>query len=453
MASLTKTESIIRISSDSVEISWGDALNQLQGMKMVLFTLSSMWHWLQEHLFEIDSLYELTVIAVVVCIAIVIQKKSRGRLLKLASSESSIKSHALRRLYSSLSLVVFHLSVYVLLLLLVTMTNMLNIDDTLLTLAANLAGAWVVIRVVTSIVSNSFRVKILALLLWSISALYLGGVLGVVVRWLTIHRVDVSSLHTNMLDIIGTIFLVVFFLWLSETATKWIDRKLEAENDVSHSARQLLVFFVRAVAWFLVAAIALDLLGLDISVLTIFSGAFGLGLGFGLKNVFSNLVCGLILLVDKAVKPGDVIGLGGYWGEVKAVKSRYTTVMARDGVEHIIPNEKLITNDITNLTHSSSQVRIGIPVSVSYQTDLQKAGQILKSISMECVRVLKLPTPSVRITELGDSAINMELRIWIADPERGVGSVRTEIYEKVVQRFQAEDIDIPYPHLQLLVDR
>ena len=285
-----------------------------------------------------------------------------------------------------------------------------------------------------------------------ISALYLSGTLGFTLEWLKSHRVDVSSLHTSVLDILGTSVLVLFLLWAVSFGTSILEDKLEHEKGISQSGRQLLILIIKVIAWVIIIALGLDLLGLDISVITIFSGAFGLGLGFGLKNLFSNLISGLILLIDKAVKPGDVIGVEGVWGEVIALKARYATIVTRAGIEHIIPNEHLITREIQNLTHSSSTVRVAIPVGVGYGADLKEASKVLLDVANKANRVLPKPEPAVRINELGDHAIKMELRVWIADPGKGVGSIRTEILQRVVEEFEERNISIPYPQLQIHTD-
>lgn len=435
------------IASEVPTSSWEGAIENLQGISLLVAGISQFWAWMYREVFEKDSLYELVIIASLIMLAFFLGRKAqRGINKKIHSTDPKSR---FGRIGQAVSIAIIPFIFYFLSLVIVTITNFVNLDDTLITLFANLSGAWGIIRFVTILASDSFKIKVVAFVLWVVSAIYLSGTLGFTLEWLTTHRVDVSSLHASVLDILGTSVLVMILLWAVSFGTTLIADKLEHEKGISQSGRQLFILIIKVVAWVIIIAFGLDLLGLDISVITVFSGAFGLGLGFGLKNVFSNLICGFILLIDKAVKPGDIIRVDGVWGELTSLKARYSTIVTRSGTEHIIPNEHLITREIENLTHSSSTVRVSIPVAVGYGTDLKLASEILINIANKANRVLTNPGPAVRINELGDNAINMELRIWISDPGKGVGAIRTEVLKRVVEEFEARSISIPFPQLQV----
>ena len=430
--------------------SWESLLEQLQGTRIIFSKFNETWSWLNREIFERDSLYELASITVIILISYAISTYLQKQIAQRISSNTkpSLRYKTLAAIVQISTPITF----YLLSLIVVSLTNVINLDDTLLTLTANLCGAWVAIQFLIIFASGSFRAKTLGFIIWCISALYLSDTLGTAIIWLNLHRVDINSLHTSVLDIISTVIIVFFLLSVVTISTKFIDHKLEQEIDITQSGRQLFLFMFKSVAWVIIVALALDLLGLNMSVITVFSGAFGLGVGFGLKNVFSNLIAGLILLVDKAVKPGDVIGINDIWGEVTALKSRYIVVVTRSGIEHLIPNEHLITQDIINLTHSSSTIRVAIPISVAYTTDLQKASVILTKIAIATPRVLQNPAPTVRINSLGDSGIQLELRVWISDPKRGVGALRTLLLKNTIEAFKASGIEIPFPQLELRTD-
>jgi len=202
--------------------------------------------------------------------------------------------------------------------------------------------------------------------------------------------------------------------------------------------------------------IVLHYLGLDLTVFALFGGALGLGLGFGLQKIFANLVSGFILLGDKSIKPGDVIQLGDKYGWINFLGSRYVSVVTRDGIEHLIPNENLITGEVINWSYSQNLVRLRVPVGVAYGSDLEKARELMLAAAADTLRVLKDPKPSYLITGLGDNAVNLEVRVWINDPQNGIASVKSDLFRGILQRFRDHGIEMPYPqrdvHLKSIPD-
>ncbi len=195
----------------------------------------------------------------------------------------------------------------------------------------------------------------------------------------------------------------------------------------------------------LAVLIGLQSIGIDLTTLQVFGGAIGLGLGFGLQKVVSNLICGVILLLDRSVKPGDVIQVDDTYGEVHSLGARCVSVLTRDGVEFLIPNENLITQQVTNWSYSSKNVRLKMPIGISYDADVKKAMAIMDEVARNTPRVLQDPEPISRLIAFGDSAIELELRIWITDPEAGVRNVRSSILLDIWEQFKAEGIGLPFP--------
>jgi small-conductance mechanosensitive channel len=186
-------------------------------------------------------------------------------------------------------------------------------------------------------------------------------------------------------------------------------------------------------------------LGIDLSNLAWFSGAVGLGLGFGLQKVISNLVSGFIILADKSIKPGDVVQVGETYGWINHLGSRYISVVTRDAVEYLIPNEDFITGQVINWSYSNELVRLKIPVGIAYGSDLELAMQLMLEAARAVPRVLLEPEPSCRLMGFGDSSINFQLRIWINDPPKGIHGVESEIFLEVWKKFQEHGIEIPFP--------
>ena len=212
-------------------------------------------------------------------------------------------------------------------------------------------------------------------------------------------------------------------------------------------AQKLAGIVIIAVAFF----IAIDLAGIDLTALAVFSGALGLAVGFGLQKTFGNLIAGIILLMDRSIKPGDVIVVGDSFGTVGKIGVRAVSVVTRDGKEHLIPNEDLMTREVENWSYTNTNVRLHIPVGVAYDCDLPLAQKLMIQAASEAKRVLKVPTPTVWLRQFGENAVEHEILAWIPDPEAGVGSVQSEILNRLWQLFRENGIDIPFPQRDVRV--
>jgi len=190
---------------------------------------------------------------------------------------------------------------------------------------------------------------------------------------------------------------------------------------------------------------ALKSVGIDLTAFAVFSGAIGVGIGFGLQRIFSNFISGFILLFDRSIRPGDVISIGDRFGWVQSLHARYVVVKDRDGVETLIPNENLITSEVTNWSYSDRAVRTRIPVQISYDDDPEIAMQLLLDATDDKARILKKPEPAARLLGFGDNGIDLELRIWINDPEEGVANVVSDVNVSIWKSFKEHKITIPFP--------
>jgi small-conductance mechanosensitive channel len=197
--------------------------------------------------------------------------------------------------------------------------------------------------------------------------------------------------------------------------------------------------------------VGIDILGIDLTALAVFSGALGLAVGFGLQKTFGNLIAGIILLMDRSVKPGDVIVVGDSFGTISKIGVRAVSVITRDGKEHLIPNELLMTQEVENWSYSSRDVRVRIPVGVSYDSDIVLAQQLMIQAASESERVLKSPAPRVWLRAFGDNAVEHEIRIWIKDPEAGVGSVQSDVLNRLWVLFKENGIGLPYPQRDIRI--
>ena len=233
--------------------------------------------------------------------------------------------------------------------------------------------------------------------------------------------------------------------WVSKNLRIFFHFWLTVKSGLTPAAQILLYRLGSIFLFSACVVIVLHYLGIDLTVFALFSGALGLGLGFGLQKIFANLVSGFILLADKSIKPGDVIQLGDKYGWINFLGSRYVSVVTRDGTEHLIPNENLITGEVINWSYSQNLVRLKVPVGVAYGSDLEKARELMLAAAADTLRVLKDPKPACLLTGFGDNAVNLELRVWINDPQNGIASVKSDLFWGIWQRFQDHGIEMPYP--------
>jgi len=255
--------------------------------------------------------------------------------------------------------------------------------------------------------------------------------------------VTFGETRISVLDIIGAIVAGVVLYALVRIANHGAKAFIRRRSDLDIT-QSLLAEKIAAIAIAVLAIFAaIDMLGIDTTALSVFSGTIGLGLGFGLQKIFSNLVSGIILLWDRSIKPGDVIVVGEAVGEVNRIGTRAVSVITRDGKEYLIPNEVLMTERVENWNYSSRRVRIRMSLRVGYESDVDLVEQLLQDAARESPRVLNSPNPTVRITDISNSGIKIELRFWIRDPEDGLGNIQSEIYKRILVKFREHKIVLP----------
>jgi small-conductance mechanosensitive channel len=249
--------------------------------------------------------------------------------------------------------------------------------------------------------------------------------------------------------IIAGVTTLVVLLWLAFGIARFVEGRVKRLRAFSPSLQVLLAKIVRTILLLLAVIIAISSMGVDLTALTVLGGAIGLGLGFGLQKIVSNLVCGFILLTDRSVKPGDVIEIGSTYGWINNLNARYVSVITRDGTEHLIPNEDLVTQRVVNWSYTNNLVRVRTPVGISYNSDPHKAIAIIKEVIAKESRILKDPPASVLVVGFGDSSVDLEVRCWIADPVNGVGNLRSALLLGIWDAFKEHGIEIPFPQRDL----
>ncbi|WP_315838627.1 mechanosensitive ion channel family protein [Bradyrhizobium prioriisuperbiae] len=315
----------------------------------------------------------------------------------------------------------------------------------LLITAASLAFAWLIIRLATSMIRNQFAVRLLSVSAWAVAALSILGLLDSTVDALDSVAVVLGGIRVSPLLIIKTTIAMAVALWLSSVISKFLESRITSARDLTPSLQVLLIKMVRLLLIVAAIAIVLAAVGINLSSLAIFSGAIGVGVGFGLQKIVANFVSGIILLADKSVKPGDLITVGDNFGRISAMNTRYISVAAGDGREFLIPNEDLVTQKVTNWTYTDKNTLVKVRFSTNYDADPRAVCKLAVEVATATPRITKLKPPSCLITEFAEYGMNFSLTFWIADPDAGMDNVRSDVMLALWEAFKREGIRVPYP--------
>jgi small-conductance mechanosensitive channel len=329
----------------------------------------------------------------------------------------------------------------------------------LLHLAVSLLAALAVIRAVAYMLRITFAPsgtlaaveRAIAWIVWIFFALHVTGLRPVLAGVLDEIGFGAGQQHVTLrLVLEGTVSVLVTLLvalWLG----RLIEGRLMRAEDLAINLRVMFSKLVQALLVLAAVLIALPAVGIDLTVLSVFGGAVGVGLGFGLQKIASNYVSGFIILMDRSVSLGDVITVDKYSGQLVRMTARYVVVRSLDGTETLIPNETLVTSPVVNQSFTDRRVRVAVPLQVSYQSDLQLATRIMRDAASRQPRALRDPAPDVFILRFADSGIDVELGVWISDPEQGQARLRSDLYAEIWREFRAQGIEIPYPQREVRV--
>jgi small-conductance mechanosensitive channel len=320
----------------------------------------------------------------------------------------------------------------------------------LLAVAANLAFAWLIICLVTSVIRNQFVVRLVSLSAWLVAALSILGQLEPTIDALDSVSIVLGGLRLTPLLVIKLGVLLVVALWLSNIASNFAENRITRSGDLTPSIQVLLVKMIRLALMIFAVAVVMSAVGINLSALAIFSGAAGVGIGFGLQKIVANFISGIILLADKSVKPGDLVTIGDSSGRISAMKTRYISVAAGDGREFLIPNEDLVTQKVTNWTYTDKNTLVKVNFGTNYDADPRLVCNLAVEIAAAAPRALKSKTPNCILVEFAEAGMKFSLTFWIADPD-GMDNVKSEVMLSLWETFKREGIRVPYPVREIRV--
>jgi small-conductance mechanosensitive channel len=293
-------------------------------------------------------------------------------------------------------------------------------------------------------------VRVFSILVWVWLALFLSGVAPEIIHALEMVGFSIGAQQINLWMILNGLVVIVLTLLSSLWAASMLEARLMNVTEIDVSLRIVLTRMSRALFVFFAVMLSFSLIGLDITALSVFTGALGVGLGMGLQKIASNYVSGFIILLDRSIRLGNIVQIDAQTGgTVTQISTRYTVLRNLVGLEFIVPNEVLMSNIVQNQTFSDSRTRAVVGVSVAYSSDLEKVLPLLENIARAQSRVLTAPEPRATIVRFADSGIDLELAFWIGDPENGTGVLRSQINLEIWRRFRDEGIEIPFPQREV----
>ncbi|WP_163271955.1 mechanosensitive ion channel family protein [Chelativorans alearense] len=321
----------------------------------------------------------------------------------------------------------------------------------LIAVVLSLSAAWIAASVLSRVIRNRLAARIVAWLVWVYAALVILGLDQPIAALLDSLALPLGDFRLSALVVLKSLLVLAAALWISVLAGNFLDERVQQTTDLTPSIRVLVGKVAKIGVILIAGAVALSTVGIDLTALTVFSGAVGLGLGFGLQKVVSNFISGIIILLDKSIKPGDTISLGETFGWIRELRARFVSVITRDGREYLIPNEDFITERVINWSFSDELVRLDVEFGVSYDADPHKVIELAIEAAAGVGRVEESRRPVCWLTGFGDSSLDFVLRFWIRDPQQGLTNIRGKVFLALWDAFKENGVQIPYPHREIIM--
>ena len=408
--------------------------------------------WCGSHFWTADTLYQGIIIVSAFIIGRMSYSLIKGRCTRyvdehqMPSTAKRVAYNLVRLIFPLLALTIMFLAARI------AQTDMIGIETNLIDGISKVLLAWIIIRVLVQFIANSAVRNFFALVIWTIAALSIFGLLEHTMTTLDGIAFAVGDFRLSALAVIKSIILIFSLLYFALFASSFVERKIFKVKSLTRTSQVLIAKVIRVTLIVFALLIGITSAGIDLSLFAVFGGAIGLGIGFGLQKGISNLFSGMLLLMDRSIKPGDVIEIPdiGTFGWVNNMAARYTEIVTRDNKSFLIPNEDFITQRVVNWSHGNSLIRIQIPFGVHYNSDPHKVKEIAeKAAGGAHERVVDDPAPVCWLIEFGDSSLNFSLRFWIKDAEAGVTNIKGHVMMALWDAFKENGIEIPYPHREI----
>ncbi|HOB63081.1 MAG TPA: mechanosensitive ion channel [Candidatus Competibacteraceae bacterium] len=319
-------------------------------------------------------------------------------------------------------------------------------------IGVHLLAAWIAIRLFALFVREPVWARAVVIAAYSIAVLAILGLLDPTLAFLDQLAIQLGSIRLSLLTVVKSMFFFGVALWAAVLISRALEQRLEHLPSLTPSVRVLFGKLFTGGLITLAVLVSLAGAGVDFTALAVFGGAVGVGIGFGLQRITSNLISGIMLLMDRSIKPGDIIQIGETYGWVASLGARYVSVETRDGTEYLIPNEELVTHQVVNWSHRNDLARLKVRVRVSYDTDVRQALRLMVQAAGRPARVLADPEPRALLLEFGDSFLLLELRFWICDVQNGIRNISSDVRLEIWDLFRQHGIALPIPQQGIHID-
>lgn len=411
-------------------------------------------NWVRTELINLANPWTFYQLAIIAILFIVAKLSSQGLENRLEARARRIKGHqGLLRVIVALMRRTDWILFVILLFIVLTVLRATTWPSrsVLISLTLSLSLAWLFTSVVSRIIRNRLLARTIGWIAWSYAAIVILGINDEAAAFLDTLALPLGKTRLTALVLLKAAVLLTATVWLAIVVGNYFDERVQRSDELTPSIRVLLGKLVKIGLVIAAGGIALSSVGVDLTALTVFSGAIGVGLGFGLQKVVSNFISGIIILLDKSIKPGDTITLGDTFGWIRELRARFVSVITRDGREYLIPNEDFITQQVINWSFSDEMVRLDVPFGVSYEADPHQVSALAIEAAISVGRVDADRRPVCWLTGFGDSSLDFVLRFWIRDPQQGLTNVRGKVLLALWDTLKENGIEIPYPHREVIM--
>jgi small-conductance mechanosensitive channel len=410
----------------------------------ILKVFNDIYDWIYENIFNVKTLIEIGLILAALIVSFVIAfviRKYFAKFVTKMRKKWKFLSIPLKLLMDHLTGVFFPFLLSVVILA----AHLIGYKVYFVKTVAVLALIILVIDLVSHLIENKLLSKFISYTLSAAIALNTFDVYKDVVKFLDSYATKIGDVRVSIYFVIKGLFIFGILLWIAGLLSTGVTNRLKTSKNLTPSLKVLLGKVFRIVFYFIAVMFGLSSLGVDLTAFAVFSGAVGVGIGFGLQKIVSNLISGFILLLDNSIKPGDMIQLDDKFGTINEMGARYISVTAWDGTEYLIPNEDIVTGRVINWTHTDRYILLTLNIGVSYNSNLNLVKELILKAVENNERVLKEKPPACYLKGFGDSSVDFTLFCWISDPENGMMNVKSDIYFKIWDLFKENHIEIPFP--------
>ncbi|SMX41835.1 mechanosensitive ion channel family protein [Maliponia aquimaris] len=412
-------------------------------------------HWVLTQVLVPGTLGQIAVGAFALALAFLVSARARPRLERLfdAAGRRWSWGRGFGAALLALSVPLLCLPAF---LVAASVAGLMGLPSGLLTAALQLTAAWVVLRLLSGVIRNVFLSRVAFTVAFAVTAANLLGLFETLIVRLDLIGINLGSIHLSVLDVLRGTVQVTLFVWVALLIAHLVENRVENARGMAPSLRVLTSKLLRLGLVGVALIFALTSVGIDITAFALVTGALGVALGFGMQKTVSNLISGLLLLIDRSIKPGDVLELSNpsdrtvqLFGWVTALNARYVSLTTRDGTEWLVPNEELISQRIVNWSYSHNRLRLLTPIAIDFESDVPLAMKAAVDAALDTPRVLHSPEPVCRLMSFGDSCVNLELRFWIEDPTNGIINVRSDVLLAVWTSYRNHGIRTRLGHRDL----